>query len=252
VSSVPRPDVHVGEGAQIGAGVELGPFAVVGAGARIGDGCRVGAHAVIHAGTVLGAGCEVQDHAVLGKPPKLARHSTASRDAPPALELGAGAVVCCGAIVFAGAALATGALVGDQAFVRERSVVGEGSVIGRGSTVDNDVWIGSRVRVQTDVYLTAYSHVEDDVFVGPGVFTTNDDTMGRHDASYALRGARLRRACRVGGRAVLLPGVEVGEEAFVAAGALVTRDVPARTLVMGAPARSVREVPGAEFLEHWR
>ena len=117
-------------------------------------------------------------------------------------------------------------IVGDQAYVRERASIGARTVIGRGSCVDNDVRIGARVKVQTDVYLTAYSVVEDDVFVGPGVCTTNDDTMSRHDKSYALRGATLRRACRVGGGAVLTPGVEIGEEAFVAAGAVVTKDVP--------------------------
>ena len=128
---------------------------------------------------------------------------------------------------FAGADVGEGAILGDQSFVRERARIGAGSVIGRGSAVDNDVVVGARVRVQTDVYLTAFSEIEDDVFVGPGVCTTNDDTMSRHGPEYALRGARLRRACRVGGGAVLCPGVEVGEEAFVAAGAVVTRDVPA-------------------------
>ena len=58
----------------------------------------------------------------------------------------------------------------------------------------------------------------------------------------------LRRACRIGGGAVLLPGVEVGEEAFVGAGAVVTRDVPARTVVVGVPARAVREVAPEELL----
>jgi acetyltransferase-like isoleucine patch superfamily enzyme len=106
--------------------------------------------------------------------------------------------------------------------------------------------------VQTDVYLTAYSVVEDDVFVGPGACTTNDSTMSRHDASYQLRGAVLRRACRIGGAAVLTPGVEIGEEAFVAAGAVVTRDVPPRGVVMGVPARLVREVPDEDLLDRWR
>ena len=112
--------------------------------------------------------------------------------------------------------------------------------------------VGDRVRVQTGCYLTAYSVIEDDVFVAPGVTLTNDDTMGRHAPDYEIRGATLRRACRVGGGVVLTPGVEIGEEAFVAAGAVVTRDVPARAVVMGVPARQVREVGDEDLLEQWR
>ena len=82
--------------------------------------------------------------------------------------------------------------------------------------------------------------------------TTNDDTMGRIADGTPMRGATLRRACRIGGGAVLVPGVEVGEEAFVAAGAVVTANVPARAVVMGVPARVVREVPDDELLERSR
>jgi acetyltransferase-like isoleucine patch superfamily enzyme len=136
--------------------------------------------------------------------------------------------------------------------VRERATIGAGTVIGRASAVDNDVAIGARVRVQTNVYLTATSVVEDDVFVGPGVVTTNANTMARSAAGTPLAGATLRRACRVGGGAVLVPGVEVGEEAFVAAGAVVTRDVPPRAVVMGVPAEVVGDVPAEDLLERWR
>jgi UDP-3-O-[3-hydroxymyristoyl] glucosamine N-acyltransferase len=232
--------------------VELGPYCVVHETAAIGTGTRLGAHVVVHAGTVIGEGCEVQDGVVLGKPPKLARHSSAAGEPVDSLTIEDGAVICCGAIVFAGARIAEGAIVGDQAYVRERAVIGAGSVIGRGTAVDNDVDIGARVRVQTDVYLTAFSVVEDDVFVGPGVLTTNDSTMARHGDDYRIEGARLRRACRVGGAVVITPGIEVGEEAFVAAGAVVTRDVPARGVAMGVPARVLRDVPDAVLLERWR
>jgi acetyltransferase-like isoleucine patch superfamily enzyme len=88
--------------------------------------------------------------------------------------------------------------------------------------------------------------------VGPGVVTTNDDTMGRHDRDYPLRGAVLRRGSRVGGGVVLTPGVVVGEDAYVAAGAVVTRDVAPRTVVMGVPAKAVREVPEEDVLAAWR
>jgi acetyltransferase-like isoleucine patch superfamily enzyme len=231
-----------------------GPGApVVGAGAQVGADVRLGAFVVIHPRTVIGDGCGIQDHVVLGKPPRLAPHSRAAGDAPlEPLVLEPGVSVCAGAVVFAGARVGDGAIVGDQAYVRERTSIGAQSIIGRGSAVDNDVAIGARVRVQTNVYLTAGSVVEDDVFVGPGVVTTNDDTMARHAPDAPLTGATLRRACRVGGGVVLLPGVEVGEEAFVAAGAVVTRDVSPRSVVMGVPARVVSDVPEKDLLERWR
>jgi acetyltransferase-like isoleucine patch superfamily enzyme len=231
-----------------------GPRAVgplLGEGVVVGEGVTFGAYVVVHAGTVIGDGCSIEDHAVLGKAPRLARHSTAGGEVP-ALRLGAGASVGAGAVVFAGASVGPEAILGDQTFVRERTSIGAGSVIGRGSVVDNDVVVGARVRVQTNVYVTAFTLIEDDVFVGPGVLTTNDDTMARHGDETPVKGPRLRRACRVGGAAVLTPAVEIGEEAFVAAGAVVTRDVPARAVVMGVPARVVREVGDEDLLERWR
>jgi acetyltransferase-like isoleucine patch superfamily enzyme len=90
--------------------------------------------------------------------------------------------------------------------------------------------------------------VEDDVFIAPGVVLTNDPRAGRRAGGEELVGALLRRACRLGAGAVLLPGIEVGEEAFVGAGAVVTRDVAPRSVVIGVPAQVVREVPAEELL----
>jgi acetyltransferase-like isoleucine patch superfamily enzyme len=242
----------LGEGVELGVGVELAPHVTIGDGARIGAGSRIGAGTVVHAATVVGAGAVIEEHAVLGKRPRLAAHSSAPRTELPPLVLGDRVTVCCGAVVFAGARVADGCIVGDQAHVRERTEVGERTVIGRGSSVDNDVVVGARVRVQTLVYLTAFTIVEDDVFVGPGACTTNDSTMARHAPEMPLRGATLRRACRLGGGVVVTPGVEIGEEAFVAAGAVVTKDVPARGVVMGIPARVIRQVGEDDLLERWR
>lgn len=232
---------------------ERGPGLYVGEGVALGEGVEIGTHVTIHDGTVVGEGCVLEDGVVLGKVPRLARRSSAARRPPPEpTRIGARVTVCSGAVVFAGATIGDEAILGDQSYVRERTVIGARTVIGRGTAVDNDVRVGARCSVQTLVYLTAFSVVEEDVFVGPCAMTTNDDTMSRHGPEYALRGATLRRACRIGGGAVLVPGVEVGEEAFVAAGAVVTTDVPARGFMVGMPARRVRDVADTELLERWR
>ena len=247
------PTAAVADGAELGPGVVIASGAVVHDGARIGAGTRIGSGTVVHGGVEVGEGCTVEELVVLGKRPRLRLGSSAERReelAPLVLE--AGVTVCCGAVVYAGSRVGARTIIGDQAQVRERAMIGTGSVVGRGSVVDFDTRVGSRVSIQTSVYVTGGSVVEDDVFLGPGVVSTNDDTMGRHARDEVLRGVVFRRACRVGGGVVLVPGVEVGEEAFVAAGALVTRDVGPRQVVMGVPARVVRQVSDEDLLECWR
>jgi acetyltransferase-like isoleucine patch superfamily enzyme len=205
--------------------------------------------AVVHPGTVLGEGVRVLEHAVVGKQPTLSPRSTARREPLPPATLGAGTVVSAGAIVFAGSAIGARVILGDQSCVRERVTIGDDVVVGRGSLVENDTTVGARTRIQADAYVTAYSTLEEDVFVAPCVVTTNDDYMGRTEKRLAaMRGPTIRRGARVGGGAVLCPGVEIGEEAFVGAGAVVTKDVPPRVVVVGNPARVLREVPPEELL----
>lgn len=224
---------------------------VLGEGVEIGADVEIGANVVIHDGTRIGAGAVIQDNVVLGKQPKLSSRSTSGATAPlPPLELGEGAAVCSGALVYAGTTIGPNAIVGDLATVRERCVVGEGVVIGRGVCVENDVPIGAFTKIQSNSYITAYSELEDHVFIAPCVTTTNDNFMGRTEARRALiKGAIIRRGARVGGGAVILPGIEIGAEAFVAAGALVTRDVPPAKLVAGLPAHVWRDVPAEEMVD---
>jgi acetyltransferase-like isoleucine patch superfamily enzyme len=151
----------------------------------------------------------------------------------------------------AGSTFGARCVVADGAGVRERCTVGDSVVIGRGVTVENDTTIGSRTRIQSGAYVTAYVTIEQDVFIAPMVVTTNDNYMGRTERRLTeMRGCTIRRGARVGGGAHILPGVEIGEEAFVATAAVVTRDVPPRTIVMGVPARPVRDVPEEELLEN--
>ena len=205
--------------------------------------------ATVYPGTVLGENVRVLENAVVGKQPALGPKSTAKRDPLPPTEIGDGTIVSTGAIVFAGSTIGAGCILGDQSCVRERVTIADDVVVGRGSLVENDTTIGTGTRIQAEAYITASSTLEDDVFIAPCVVTTNDNFMGRTEKRKALvRGPVIRRGARVGGGAVLLPGIEIGEEAFIGAGAVVTRDVPAGTLVVGSPARYLRSVPPEELL----
>jgi UDP-3-O-[3-hydroxymyristoyl] glucosamine N-acyltransferase len=236
--------------ARLQAGVSLGPGTVIHDGVVIGAGTRVEACAVIHAGSVIGEDCLIEDGAILGKRPRL-RPGSSAEGAVGDLVVEDQVTICAGAVIYAGASVGRGAIVGDQSQMRERSALGTRSVLGRGSTLDFDTRVGARVLIQTLVYVTAGTVVEDDVFIGPGVVMTNDNAMGRHARGEPLQGALLKRACRVGGGVVLAPGTVIGEEAFIAAGAVVIRDVAEREVVMGVPGKAVRRVSDEDLLERW-
>ena len=207
--------------------------------------------AIVYEGTVLGDGVRVLENAVVGKQPSLGASSTAKRDPLPPTTIGDGSVISTGAIVFAGSSIGAGCIVGDQSCIRERVVMSDNCILGRGSLIENDTTVGAGTRIQAEAYITAYSTLEEDVFIAPCVVTTNDNFMGRTEKRKSLmKGPTIRRGARVGGGAILLPGIEVGEEAFVGAGAVVTKDVPPRKLVVGSPAKVLRDVADDELREN--
>jgi acetyltransferase-like isoleucine patch superfamily enzyme len=215
------------------------------------SGAEIHPTATVYPGTVLGDGVKVLEGAVVGKQPTLSPRSTAKREPLPPAELGDGTIVSTGAIVFAGSQIGSRVILGDQSCVRERVRVGDDVVLGRGSLIENDTTVGARTKIQAGAYITAYSTLEEDVFIAPCVVTTNDNYMGRTERRHELiEGPTIRRGARVGGGAILCPAVEIGEEAFVGAGAVVTKDVPPRMLVVGSPARVLRAVNDDELLEN--
>jgi len=205
--------------------------------------------AIVYPGTVLGEGVKVLEGAVVGKQPTLSPRSTAKREPLPPAEIGDGTIVSTGAIVFAGTTVGARVILGDQSCVRERVTIGDDVVLGRGSLIENDTTVGALTKIQAGAYITAYSTLEEQVFIAPCVVTTNDNFMGRTERRHDLiKGPTIRRGARIGGGAILCPAIEIGEEAFVGAGAVVTKDVPPRMLVVGNPARVLREVPAEELL----
>lgn len=218
----------------------------------IADGVEIGHNVVIHSDVKIGANSKILDGAILGKRPAKASMSALTEDKIlPPLVIGECVTIGAGCVVYCGAEIADGAFFGDLATVREDVKIGAGTIIGRGATVENKVSIGKKCKIESNAYITAMSTIEDYCFVAPCVAFSNDNFLGRtEERKKHFGGPILRKGARIGAGAVLLPGVEVGEDALVAAGSVVTKNVPPRVIVMGAPAKLLRPVPEEQLIEN--
>jgi UDP-2-acetamido-3-amino-2,3-dideoxy-glucuronate N-acetyltransferase len=239
------PSARIGEGTEVGSGAVLERDVVVG------RNCRLGHHVVLREGSILGDEVRVDDFAVIGKRPMRAVNSILKPEArlEPA-RISDHVLIGTGAVVYRGALLEAAVLVADQATVRERVRVGAFTIIGRGVVVENDCAVGRYCKLETGCYITAYSLLEDRVFIAPEVTTSNDRFIGRTEERFRhFKGVTVRKGGRIGAGAVILPGLEVGADALVAAGSVLTRDAPARMIVLGSPARPLRPVPEEQLLD---
>lgn len=235
------------------ANISIGKHTVIDSGVTIGEGAVIGNHVVIHEGTIIGKFARIHDGAVIGKLPMKAVNSAATTIGvflEPAM-IGEGSTIGTGAVIYRGARLGEHVFVADLATIRERVSVGERTIVGRGAAIENDCSIGANCKLETNSYICAFSMLEDDVFIAPCVVTTNDNYLARSEARFAaFKGVTVRRGGRIGANATILPGRMIEADGVVAAGSVVTKDVPPRTIVAGNPARKLREVPPEQWLEN--
>ncbi len=153
-------------------------------------------------------------------------------------RVGSYTIIRTGCIIYENVIIGSRVEIGHNVMIREDTIVGDGTRIGTGTVIEGDVQIGQNVSIQSNVYIPRKVRIEDNVFIGPCVTFTND----KYPPSRRLVETVIRKGAVIGARAVILPGVEIGEEAVVAAGAVVTRDVPPRSVVAGCPARKIYDL----------
>jgi UDP-2-acetamido-3-amino-2,3-dideoxy-glucuronate N-acetyltransferase len=153
-------------------------------------------------------------------------------------------------VIFPDVFIGEGTRIGNYVMIRSDTRIGNGCTIGSYVDIEGDVTIGNNVSLQSSGYITRGVIIEDDVFCGPRIATMNDKRIchRRPALTFERNAPRILRAARVGGGSMLLPGVTIGENAFVAAGSVVTRDVPDGVIVAGNPARIIGRVRQEELL----
>ncbi len=219
---------------------------------KIGKNCVIGKNVVIYDDVIIGDNVRIDDNAVLGKLPMKAVNSAVTEEKElSSLEIEDSCIIGTNVVIYKGSKIGKNCLVADMATIREDVVIGEKTIVGRGVAIENQCIIGMKCKLETNCYITAYSILEDFVFVAPGVKTSNDNFIGRTKERFdKFKGVFARRGARIGVGATILPGVELGEDCLVGAGSLVTKNVPAKKIVMGVPAKIFKDVPSEQLLEN--
>lgn len=211
---------------------------------EIGDDVIVHDYVVIYPNTRIERGCEIYDHCVLGKLPTSPGVTSRKLKAEYAqLVIGENTILCPGVVLYTGSQIGRNVLLGDFCSIREECKVGNNCLISRNVSVNYNTCIGNETKILDNTHITGNMKIGNHVFISTLVATTNDNTMGRTEYSEEhVQGAIISDFVTVGAAANILPGVSIGENAIIGASALVTKDVPANKVVMGIPAKIVRDV----------
>ncbi|KAF1078997.1 2,3,4,5-tetrahydropyridine-2,6-dicarboxylate N-acetyltransferase [Methanogenium sp. MK-MG] len=191
---------------------------------------------IIFGTNTIGNNTILSDNVTLGFPSR--EHM--GKETFPGTTIGVDGVLRSGTIIYADVVIGKNFSTGHNVMIREKTTIGDSVSVGTNTIIEGNTIIGSHVNLQSLVYIPTGVLIEDNVFIGPNAVLTNDP-YPPHGGDH-LRGPVIRKGASIGANATILPGVEVGAGALVAAGAVVTRDVPARMLAIGSPAR-FKEMP---------
>lgn len=202
----------------------------------------------IYPNVKLGVGCVIGDYVVIGVPPG------GKGEGELETVIGAGAVIRSHTVIYAGNVIGDNFATGHGTLIREENRIGDNVSIGSHTVIEHHVQIGNRVRVHSSAFIPEFSTLEDESWIGPHVVFTNVLHPLCPEARQCIKGPTIKRGAKIGANCTVLPSVTVGEMAFVAAGSVATKDVPARSVAAGNPAKVIKMIDKFDcpwdYIEH--
>ena len=189
----------------------------------------------------LGEDVTIEDFSIIGTPPR------GAQDGELTTIIGATSIIRSHNVIYAGNKIGKNFQTGNKVNIRELNAIGEYVSIGTLSVTEHHVTIGNNVRIHTQVFIPEYSILEDDVWIGPHVVFTNARYPVSPDVKKNLKGPIVKRGAKIGANATLLPGVIIGENALIGAGAVVTKDVPPGAVVVGNPGKIINTISNLPY-----
>lgn len=241
----------ISKSAVIGKNINFGYNVIVEDAVKIGSNCLIGHNVVIRKGSEIGDCVRIDDNTIIGKEPLFSPRSIFKAKKFVPAKIGNDCLIGANVIIYVGSEIGEKNLIADLSTIRENVKIGDLNIIGRNVAIENFVTIGSRCKFETNVYITAYSEIGDYCFVAPCVATSNDNYMARDKERYKhFKGVTIKTGGRIGTNATILPGKIIEEDGMVAAGSVVTKNVPKEKIVLGNPTRVFRDVDEKQLLKN--
>jgi len=242
----------------IGKNCEINDNVVLVGNIRIGNNCKIGNNVFLKS-VSLDDNTTVEDNSVLGygnitghyyDPKQPHKKYDNPEEATYQIKIGKNVLIRTGVTIYLGVNISDNCWINHNAIIRENVTILEDTTIGSNTICENNVSIGKRCAIHNNTMVCAETIIESYVFIGPGVTFTNNSPIGHlRNVPSTIRGAKLRLGCAIGGGATICPGVEIGHEAIIAAGAIVTKDIPPRIIVAGNPAKKIKDVDQQSFIK---
>lgn len=243
---------------KVGKNCEINENVILFDNIKIGNNCKIGNNVILKS-VSIGDNTIIEDNSIIGygtitghyyDQKQYQKEQNRIQEAKYRITLGNNVLIRTGVIIYFDAKIGNNCWINHNAIIRERVDILEDTTIGSYTICENDVSIGKRCVVHNHTMICAETIIESYVFIGPGVTFTNNSPIGHlRNVPSTIRGAKLRLGCAIGGGATICPGIEIGQEAIVAAGAIVTKDIAPRIIVVGNPAKKIKDVEPESFIK---
>ena len=241
---------------EIGSDCELSSNVIFSDFVKVGNNCKIGNNVILR-NCVLGDNTIVEDNSIIGYGTLTGHYydRSSSSDSNPTKQkfriiIGKNVLIRTGVTIYFDSQIADNCWINHNAIIRENVKIAEDSSIGSNTICENNVSIGKRCVIQNNTMICSQTILESFVFVGPGVSFTNNAPIGHlRDVEPIIRGPKLKLGCAIGGGVTICPGIEIGEESIIAAGSVVTKNIPPRIIASGNPAEKQKNVGQKGFIK---